>query len=93
MVNSQVHLKGVASQGNAIMTFVGQSVRTRYGYPRNNQVFSTNGNQRLIDVTANDVAINQNIVRPPNNTNCRLRYRQPTADGIQPRIGMRTRGN
>lgn len=91
-VNLQAHLEGLASRRNAIITFNGQQIRTRWGYPRTNQMFSTAGNSRLIDVDASGARITNSIVRLENNNNCRIRYLHPTAYGQEPRIQLRTSG-
>lgn len=91
-VNLKAHLEGVASRRNATISFNGQTIRTRWGYPRTNQMFSTPGSTRLVDVTSDGARITRNIVRLDNNNNCRIRYRHPTALGQPPRIDMRTSG-
>ena len=91
-VNMQAHLDGLASKRNAIITFNGQQIRTRWGYPRTNQMFSTVGNSRLIDVDASGARITNSIVRLENNNNCRIRYLHPTGYGQEPRIQLRTSG-
>ena len=91
-VNIQANLEGVATVRNGTIDFNGLSVRTRWGYPRTNQIFSTPGNTRLIDADISDARITANIVRLDNNNNCRIRYRHPTASSQLPRIDMRTNG-
>ena len=92
-VHSKALLAGLAEQRNATLNINGQLVRLRYGYPRTNQMFYRNSsNPGLVEVSITGANISGNIVRLDNDNNCRIRYRQPTGSGQQPRIDTRNCG-